>query len=83
MDADATAGRVVILTYKDAYLYTTPEGPDWANVFQNPGRIIALPLPEKYPELRQREAICFSHTGDTIMVTSEGVGAGIFTVETQ
>jgi len=66
-------GQIVILTYKDAYLYTSPEEPDWANVFNRPGRIIALPLPETHPELRQREAVCFSHNGSTIMVTSEGV----------
>ena len=78
MDIDAGSRRAVVLTYKDAYVYTRRGGMSWKQAFGRPPETITLPLPEKVPGLPQRETVCFSRDGRFVFVTSEGKGAALY-----
>jgi hypothetical protein len=73
----------VVLTYKHAYLYQRPPHGIWADAFGRVPAVAILPPPEEQRDLRQREAICFAPDGETLVVTSEGQGAGLFRLEMQ
>lgn len=76
MDISDDHRYAVVLTYKDAYLFAHGLHDSWAATF---GAVpTAIPLPRERPDLRQREAICFASDGRSLIVTSEGKGAGIF-----
>ena len=78
MDIASDGRRLVVLTYKHAYLYARNPEETWDTAFKSPPQTIILPLPQNCPLLRQREAVCFSHHGSAIFVTSEGKMPGIF-----
>ena len=71
---------MVVLTYKHAYLFDREPGYSWAAALKRPPVLIELPLPEDCQALAQREAICFSMDGASLLVTSEGDGPGLFLV---
>jgi len=78
MDLDPQNGGAIVLTYKDAVLFRRLNGRSWSSAFGGSPRVIRLPLPNETRDLRQREAICFSRDGRSLIVTSEGLGAGIY-----
>ena len=69
---------MAVLTYKHAYLFNRRPDTSWAMALQQQPVLIELPLPENSPALAQREAICFSRDGASLLVTSEGRHPGIF-----
>ena len=73
--------RAVVLTYTHAYLFTRNNHNSWAHVLAGKPARIELPNPMKLWELRQREAICFATDDQTLLVTSEGRGAGILRLD--
>jgi hypothetical protein len=75
LDIDPTALRAVLLTYKDAYLFSRCPQEPWAATFARPPRCIRLPEADFLP---QREALCFASDGRSLLVTSEGENAPIF-----
>jgi hypothetical protein len=77
LDISSDGSRIVVLTYKHAYLFTRGPGDCLASVFDRQPVVIELPLPQDSPELGQREAICFSRDDRSLLVTSEGRGARI------
>ena len=81
LDMSPDGTRAVLLTYKHAYLFHLVIGDGWGRTLMQNGEVIFLPLPEASEKLRQREAVCFGADGRTLFVTSEGVGAGIYSVE--
>lgn len=78
LDLSADGLRMVMLTYKHAYLYHRLTGHSWAAAVSTQPILIPLPLPQGNRHLVQREAICFSMDERALLVTSEGKGAGIF-----
>ena len=72
---------MAVLTYKHAYLFGRNPGDSWAVVTDQPPALVALPLPEDCGMLKQRESICFSKDGASLLVASEGSGAEIFRVD--
>jgi len=78
LDISLDGRRAVVLTYKHAYLFNRPNRGSWLKAFSKQPLTIPLPLPEEQVDLRQREAICFTPVGDSLIVTSEGSGAGIY-----
>lgn len=83
MDISADNSTLVVLTYKDAYLFQRRASDTWAAALAKPPQKITLPLPEKTPMLIQREAITFKDDSKpyTLVVTSEGIGAAIYQVK--
>ena len=77
MDLSHDGRILVILTYKDAYLYYREPGQNWADIFEKPPWQIPLPHPNA-GKLAQREAICISHRTGELVVTSEGRYAPIY-----
>ena len=62
---DINGNRLVILTYKDAWLFTRPGDQDWRTALQQlPGRI-TLPL------INQREALALGDHGRRLWITGE------------
>ncbi|HSO19014.1 MAG TPA: hypothetical protein VLT88_06135 [Desulfosarcina sp.] len=78
MDLSADGRSMIVLTYKHAYLFSRTPGESWAGALGRGPALIRLPLPQYCRELRQREAVCFSRDESSLLVTSEGQGAGIF-----
>jgi len=78
MDLSTDGLTMVVLTYKDAYLFNRRPGDSWATAVSVAPVLIQLPLPQDNWHLRQREAICFSKVGRNLFIASEGKGAGIF-----
>ena len=77
LDISSDGLRIVVLTYKHAYLFYRRPGACWKSALERPPIVIELPLPQNCPELGQREAICFSRDDRSLLVTSEGKGARI------
>ncbi len=77
---DLSPDRTVmaVLTYKHAYLFRRKPTIPWTTALQQQPIVVELPLPETCPVLTQREAICFSRDGASLLVTSEGSHPGIF-----
>ena len=78
IDLSPDGSAMVVLTYKHAYLFGREPGASWATVLGRRPILIELPLPEDCQALAQREAICFSMDGASLLVTSEGDGPGLF-----
>jgi hypothetical protein len=78
LDISLDGNQAVVLTYKHAYLFTRQNNVSWQKAFSGQPFTIPLPLPEDQVDLRQREAICFTHDGKSLLVTSEGKSAGIY-----
>ncbi len=70
--------KMVVLTYQHAYLFSRMPGDSWASAVKEHPALIRLPPPHEGRLLRQREAICFSPDGMSLLVTSEGDHPGIF-----
>ena len=77
LDISSDGSRIVVLTYKHAYLFNRPPGTCLKSALQRQPVVIQLPLPQDCPELKQREAICFSRGDQSLLVTSEGKRARI------
>lgn len=78
LDISPDGRQAVVLTYKHAYLFNRPNRDSWLEAFSGQPMTIPLPPPEDFPDLRQREAICFTPDGNSLIVTSEGNAAGIY-----
>lgn len=78
LDVSADGLEMAVLTYKHAYLFQRRPGDSWAEAVSAEPTLIPLPLPQDDHLLVQREAICFSMDGESLLVTSEGKRAGIF-----
>lgn len=72
LDISADYKSLALLTYKDAYLFQRRSSETWAIALSKPPKLITLPLPEKHPMLKQREAITFvGHSiPHTLIITS-------------
>ena len=81
LDLSTDGLQGVVLTYKHAYLFKRSNHDSWGKVLSGNPILIPLPLPHNDSDLRQREAICFTPDGRSLLVTSEGRGAGIFRLE--
>jgi len=77
LDISSDGSRIAVLTYKHAYLFHRPPGTGLRSALERQPVVIELPLPQNCPELRQREAICFSKNDRSLLVTSEGKRARI------
>jgi hypothetical protein len=78
LDLSPDGHKMVVLTYQHAYLFSRTPGDSWASAVRERPALIRLPPPHEGRLLRQREAICFSPDGMSLLVTSEGDHAGIF-----
>ena len=78
LDISPDGRHAVVLTYKHAYLFTRQYSGSWLEAFSGHPITIPLPLPEDRLDLRQREAICFTPDGKSLLVTSEGSAAAIY-----
>lgn len=74
LDIGPGGSAMLILTYKNAYLYPRRGPESWATTLARSPSILRLPSANVLP---QREAICFLEDG-SILVTSEGRGAALF-----
>jgi len=81
MDISPDGLRIVVLTYKHAYMFERKRQDSWARALKEPPILIPLPLPQDRKDIRQREAICFSSDGKDLFVTSEGKKAGLYRLE--
>ncbi|WP_319526380.1 hypothetical protein [uncultured Desulfosarcina sp.] len=77
LDISSDGSRIVVLTYKHAYLFHRRPGDGLRSALERQPVVIELPLPQHCPELKQREAICFSKDDRSLIITSEGKGARI------
>lgn len=80
LDVDSRGRAAVVLTYKDAYLFQRRPLQTWGSAFKQTPLTIRLPLPEEDPGLPQREALCFSRSGDSLFITSEGARARLLQI---
>jgi hypothetical protein len=78
LDLSPDGRKMVVLTYQHAYLFSRMPKDSWGSAVRERPALIRLPPPYEGPLLRQREAICFSPDGMSLLVTSEGGHAGIF-----
>ncbi len=65
MDISADGLRAIVLTRRDARVYTRSPEESWATAFARPAQPIAV------PPRRQGETICFGADGVTLYLTSE------------
>jgi hypothetical protein len=78
LDFSSDRRHAVVLTYKHAYIFHRSRFESWESAFSQNPMLIPLPLPQDRSDLRQREAICFSPSGKSLFISSEGKGAGLF-----
>ena len=64
MDMSKDGKQIVVLTYRNAFLFERKEGESWESVFAMPPKVIAL------PPMDSGEAIAFAQNGD-VYVTAE------------
>jgi len=83
LDLSPDGRQAVVLTYKHAYLFNRESHDSWAAGLSGHPETVPLPLPQDRSDFRQREAICFVAGSRTLLITSEGHGAGIFRLETR
>ena len=76
MDLSPDGLKMVILTYKHAYLFDRTGGDTWQSI-PSP-TVIPLPLPQDTPGFSQREAGCFSQTTEGLFITAEALHAAIY-----
>jgi len=72
MDISPDGRRAVLATYDRAYEYTRNDDETWGDAFSRSGRPITL------PPRRQGEAICYSHDGRRLYLTSEHLPAPLW-----
>jgi len=75
LDISPDGSLMVVLAYKDAFLYKRPASEHWAAVLQKPPQLIVM------PQLRQAEALCFNSQGRSLYVTSEKRPAPIYRLD--
>lgn len=80
LDMSSDGALMAVLTYKHAYLFSRQPGQTWATAVASRPELVRLPLPQYGQDLRQREAICFTQDGNSLMISSEGLNAGIYQV---
>ena len=78
MDLSQDGLKMMVLTYKHAYLFNRSAGDAWEAISSTPATEIPLPLPQVTRGFSQREAACFSWNADRLTITSEGQHAGIY-----
>lgn len=78
MDISPDGLTMLILTYKDAYLFERQSFQPWDTIANMQAVAVSLPPPQNTPGLIQREAACFSWDGNELIITSEGVHAHVF-----
>ena len=78
LDLSPDGRKLVVLTYQHAYLFSRMTGDSWVSAVGERPALIRLPPPHDGRLLRQREAICFSPGGTSLLITSEGDHPGIF-----
>jgi hypothetical protein len=69
MDVSPDGLRMLVLSYRDAYLYDRRPGEAWRDALARPWRALGL------PGLPQAEAIAFDRNGEAIWVTTERLPA--------
>ena len=80
MDMTSDGQTLVILTYKNAYLYSKDIHQTWASRLEGAPEIIHLP-PVGFNSLIQREALCFSSDGMSFYMTSEKLPTPVFRLD--
>jgi hypothetical protein len=75
LDISPDGSLLVVLAYKNAFLYKRPANEPWSTVFQKPPLLIVM------PQLRQAEALCFNSHGKSLFVTSEKRPAPIYRLD--
>ncbi len=80
MDMTSDGQTLVILTYKNAYLYSKNSHQTWASRLEEAPEIIYLP-PVGFNSLIQREGLCFSSDGMSFYLTSEKVPTPLFRLD--
>jgi hypothetical protein len=78
LDLSPDGLKMMVLTYKHAYLFERAAADAWEAISSAPAIEIPLPLPQDISDLGQREAACFSWDADRLYVTSEGHHAAIY-----
>lgn len=78
MDLSLDGLKMVVLTYKHAYLFNRTAGDPWEVISSAPPIVIPLPPPQAIHGFGQREAACFSRDADGLLITSEGQHAAIY-----
>ncbi|MCG6892873.1 MAG: esterase-like activity of phytase family protein [Desulfobacteraceae bacterium] len=81
MDIDPPGRLAVVLTYKDAYLFSRTPGEGWASAFLGVPVVIPLPPPQDHHDFQQRESLCFDRDGRRLFVTSEGKNAALYMLQ--
>lgn len=74
MDVAPDGARMVLLTYRDAYLYARSPGEAWRDA------LARAPRPLGLPDLPQPEAIAFDRAGRALWLTSERLPAPLITI---
>jgi hypothetical protein len=77
LDISPDGTRAAVITYRSLYLFRNPGLEDWAQALQ------AEPLEIIGPPAKHEEAVPFTPDGQTIVVTSEGVKAPVYTYRLQ
>ena len=80
MDMTSDGQTLVILTYKNAYLYSKDRHQTWASRLEGAPEIIHLP-PVGFNSLIQREGLCFSSDGRSFYMTSEKLPTPLFRLD--
>lgn len=77
MDISSDGRTLVILTYKNGYLFKRNPGQAWSEVVNTRPKILPLPNGNELP---QREALCIDREKGSIIVTTEMLPAPIYTI---
>lgn len=75
MDFSPDGKSALVLTYREAYLFSKKPWDTWKNAFSKP------PQPLGLPALVQAEAACFSADGRSVFVTSEKLPAPLVRID--
>lgn len=80
MDMTSDGHTLIILSYKNAYLYSKNIHQTWASRMEEAPAIIYLP-PVGFNSLIQREGLCFSSDGMSLYLTSEKLPTPLFRLD--
>lgn len=75
MDFAPNNRQALVLTYREAYLFTRLPWETWKNAFSKPPQALGI------PSLSQAEAACFSSDGRSVFVTSEKTPAPLVRID--